>query len=221
MKTAILFGATGLVGRHLLNLLVESKDYEKIKIYTRKTINKNHPKIEEYIINFNELEKYFNVIFGDECFFSIGTTKKLTPNKDDYINTELNLPVKIAKIAKANGVKSFVYVSSGGANSNSSNLYLQNKGKAEKEIINLSFNFTAIIQPSLLLGDRKEKRVGEKVAKFIFEKISFIFIGKLKSFKAIHANNVAKAILFITKKKLDDVLFTSDKLEDLSNKYFS
>ena len=216
MKTAILFGATGLVGNHLLNLLVNSNEYDKIKIFSRREIKISNPKIETFIIDFKELEKNKDDITGDDCFFVIGTTRRVTPQKKDYIDVELNLPVKIAKIARDNNIKSFIYVSSGGANADSRNLYLQNKGKAEKEIINLSFDFTAIIQPSLLLGDRKENRVGERIAKSIFKSLSFIFIGKLRSFKAIHANNVAKAIMHITKNQLKDLFFTSDKLEDLS-----
>ena len=151
-------------------------------------------------------------------FFCDWNNQKSDSKKNDYIDIELNLPVKISKIAKDNNVKSFIYVSSGGANANSRNLYLQNKGKAEQEIINLSFEFTAIIQPSLLLGDRKENRIGEKIAKFIFKSLSFIFIGKLRSFKAIHAINVAKAIMIINERKLDDVFFKSDKLQDLNIK---
>ena len=218
MKTAILFGATGLVGKHLLNLLIENNDYDKIKIFSRKDIIKQSQKIEIYVIDFTELEKHKDKIVGDDCFFAIGTTRRATPKKNDYIDVELNLPVKISKIAKDNNVKSFIYVSSGGANANSRNLYLQNKGKAEQEIINLSFEFTAIIQPSLLLGDRNENRIGEKIAKFIFKSLSFIFIGKLRPFKAIHAKNVAKAIMIINERKLDDLFFTSDKLEDLNIK---
>ena len=167
MKTAILFGSTGLVGGHLLNLLVNSNEYDKIKIFSRRDIETKNPKIEKYVIDFNELEKHKDEIVGDDCFFAIGTTRRLTPDKNDYIDVELNLPVKISKIAKNNNVKSFIYVSSGGANANSRNLYLQNKGKAEKEIIDLSFEFTAIIQPSLLLGNRKENRIGEKIVKLI------------------------------------------------------
>ena len=216
MKTAILFGATGLVGKHLLDLLLDNHDYTKIKIFTRNAIQNNHHKIVIYNINFNEIDKYTNDINGDDCFFAIGTTRKLTPKKEEYINTELNLPVKIANIAKANNITSFTYVSSGGANADSNNLYLQNKGRAEKEIIKLSFKFTAIIQPSLLLGSRKENRIGERVAKFIFGKISFIFVGKLRAFKAIHVKKVAKAIMIINKNKLKDLYFKSDKLEDLS-----
>ena len=218
MKTAILFGATGLVGKHLLNLLIENNEYDKIKIFSRKDIITQSQKIEKYVIDFNELEKHKDKIVGDDCFFAIGTTRRVTPKKNDYIDVELNLPVKISKIAKDNNVKSFIYISSGGANADSRNLYLQNKGKVEQEIINLCFEFTAIIQPSLLLGDRNENRIGEKIAKFIFKSLSFIFIGKLRQFKAIHAKNVAKAIIIINERKLDDLFFTSDKLEDLNIK---
>ena len=111
---------------------------------------------------------------------------------------------------------SFIYISSGGANSNSKNLYLQNKGKAEDYIINLGFNFTVVIQPSLLLGPRNELRIGEIIAQFIFKKLSFIFVGKLKPFKAIKAENVAKAIIKIIKENKKNIYFTSDKLEYLS-----
>ena len=176
MKTAILFGATGLIGKNLLELLIQDNDYAKIKLFTRKSIDKKHPKLEIYNIDFNKLEDFANKINGDECFFTIGTTRKLTPIKQNYINIELNLPKKISKIAKDNNINSFIYVSSGGANYNSKNLYLQNKGNAENYIINLGFNFTAIIRPSLLLGARSEFRMGEIIAQFIFKKLSFFLL---------------------------------------------
>ena len=218
MKTAILFGSTGLIGSHLLELLLKNNYYEKVKIFTRTEIEIIDPKLEIYNIDFNQLDSVRNKMVGDDCFFCIGTTRKQTPKKQDYIDTELNLPIKIANIVKDNSIKSFIYISSGGASAKSTNLYLQNKGKAERHIINLGFNFTAIIQPSLLLGNRRDFRLGEKIAQFIFKKLSFIFIGKLRPFKAIHAENVAKAIMIINERKLDDLFFTSDKLEDLNIK---
>ena len=92
---------------------------------------------------------------------------------------------------------------------------MQNKGKAENEIINLLFDFTAIIQPSLLLGNRSEFRIGERIAQFIFKSLSFIFVGKLRPFKAILALTVSKAIIKIINKKEKKLYFTSDKLEIL------
>lgn len=216
MKTAILFGATGLIGKNLLDLLIKDDEYKKIKLFTRSSIYRKHSKLEIYHIDFNKLNDFANKVTGDECFFTIGTTRKLTPNKQNYINVELNLPIKISQIAKENNVNSFIYVSSGGANFNSKNLYLQNKGKAENYIKNLNFNFTAIIRPSLLLGTRSEFRIGENIAQFIFKKLSFIFVGKLRPFKAIKAENVAKAIIKIIKNNNKDIYFSSDRLEDLS-----
>ncbi|MDC6448388.1 NAD(P)H-binding protein [Alphaproteobacteria bacterium] len=218
MKTAILFGATGLIGNHLLDLLLKDDSYVKVKIFVRKIIKKNHPKLEIYNINFNKLEKQSHEMTGDECFFCIGTTRKQTPNKLKYIDTELHLPKKIAKIVKENNVNSFIYVSSGGANARSKNLYLQNKGNVENIIIQLSFDFTAIIQPSLLLGNRSDFRLGEKIAQFIFKSFSFIFVSRLKPYKAINAITVANAIIKIVNSNEKGIFFTSDKLEDLSKK---
>ena len=215
MKTAILFGATGLIGSHLLEELLNNEEYSRVKIFTRKDIKKIHSKLDIYNINFKQLDNYKDKIIGDDCFFCLGTTRRQIPNKSDYIDTEFNLPVSIAQIAKENKIKSFIYVSSGGANAQSKNLYLQNKGKAENEIINLLFDFTAIIQPSLLLGNRSEFRIGERIAQFIFKSLSFIFVGKLRPFKAIHALTVSKAIIKIINKKEKNLYFTSDKLEIL------
>ena len=217
MKSAILFGATGLIGSNLLNLLIKNDDYSKITIFTRREISNTNQKLEIHKIDFSKIEDYSTLISGNDCFYCIGTTKKQTPNKMSYINTEYELPIKIAKLAKENNVESFIYVSSGGANAQSKNLYLQNKGRAENKIIELSFKFTAIIQPSLLLGFRNETRIGEGIAQFIFKKLSFIFIGKLRPLKAISALNVSKAIIRISEKKYKGLYFTSDKLEDFSS----
>mgnify|MGYP001368697680 CR=1 FL=1 len=216
MKTALIFGSSGLIGGHLLDLIINDNNYNKIKLFVRSEPTKSNSKLEIIKINFNNLEKYKDLITGDDCFFCIGTTRKQTPNKQDYIDIELNLPIKIAKITKKNNIKSFIYISSGGANSKSKNLYLQNKGKAEENIINLEFDFTAIIQPSLLLGSRVQYRIGEMIAQFVFKNLSFIFVGKLKPFKAINAENVAKAIIRIIRDNKKNIYFSSDYLEDLS-----
>ena len=122
MKTALLFGATGLVGSHLLNLLIINNNYSKIKVFVRSSIELNDPKIEIIQTDFNNLENHREDIKGDDCFFCIGTTRKKTPNKQDYINTEYNLPVTIGKICSDNNVQNFTYISSLGASSKKTNL---------------------------------------------------------------------------------------------------
>ena len=107
MKTAILFGSTGLVGGLLLNLLIKDENYKKIKIFNRSPIEISNPKIEIIQTDFTKLENFKNQMVGDECFFCIGTTKKKTPSKQDYINIEYNLPIKIGKICKENNIEIF------------------------------------------------------------------------------------------------------------------
>ena len=110
---------------------------------------------------------------------------------------EYNIPIEVAKIAKSNYVENFIYVSSLGANPNASGLYLKNKGQAEKELKKLNFPKLSIIRPSILLGNRKENRTGEKIGIFIMKILSVLFFGKLKKYKPIKVENVAEAMLAI------------------------
>ena len=134
MKTALIFGSTGLVGGILLRLLVKDEKYKKIKVFVRSSTSKIDPKIEVVQTDFTKLENIKSEIKGDDCFFCIGTTRKKTPNKQDYINTEYNLPLSIGKICSDNNVQNFTYISSLGASSKKTNLYLKNKGMAEEEL---------------------------------------------------------------------------------------
>ena len=218
MKTALIFGSTGLVGSDLLTLLLKDDYYTAIKIFARSKININDPKVEIINIDFNKLNEYSHLIKGDDCFFCIGTTKKQTPNKEEYRNIEYNFPVIIGEIAKNNNVRSFMYVSSLGSNPNTKNTYLKNKGEAEKFLKKLNFSQLSIIRPSFLLGDRKEFRLGEIIGKKIFKKSSFLFQGSLRKFRAIESKDVAKAMIIISKKKYQDIYFDSGYLQDISNK---
>ncbi len=218
MKTALIFGSTGLVGSNLLTLLIKDDYYTAIKIFARSKVNINDPKVEIINLDFNKLNEYSHLIKGDDCFFCIGTTKKQTPNKDEYRNIEYNFPVNIGKIAKNNNVRSFMYVSSLGSNPNTKNTYLKNKGEAEEFLKKLNFSQLSIIRPSFLLGDRNEFRLGEIIGKNIYKKLSFLFQGSLRKFRAIESKNVAKAMIVISKNNYQDIYFDSEYLQDISNK---
>ena len=217
MKTALVFGSSGLIGGHLLNELIQSDNYNKIKLFIRSDHGSNHFKTEIIKTDFNNLEKHKEDIKGDDCFFCIGTTKQNSPDKNEYKRVELDVPKKIAQIAKSNLVNSFVFVSSGYADSNSSGDYLKFKGLVEEELKRLSFSKLGIMRPSFLMGDRKEKRVGEKVGIFIFKLLSPLFLGPLKKMKPIHSKKVAKAMIKITNGDFKQSVFESNEIVEVCN----
>ena len=215
MKTALLFGSSGLIGGHLLRQLIENNDYAKIKVFVRSVPEINDPKVEIIKTDFNNLDNHKEEIKGDDCFFCIGTTKKNSPDKNEYRRVELDIPKEIAQIAKSNSVNSFVFVSSGYADPKSSGDYLKFKGEVEEELKRLNFSKLGIMRPSFLLGDRKEKRIGEKIGIFVFKLLSPLFLGPLKKMKPIHSETVAKAMISFPNKNLEKNVFESNEIAEL------
>ncbi len=216
MSSAVVFGGTGLVGNYLIKTLINDEYYTKVKAFTRSEINITNSKLEIINTNFDNLEEVKDLILADSCFFCIGTTKKNSPNKDDYQKVELELPKKIAQICKNNHIKSFVFVSSGFADPKNKGEYLRFKGLVEEELKRLDFDNLGILRPSFLLGERKQFRIAEKIGIPIFQLLTPIFIGPLKKMRPIHANTVAKAMSNIVKKNLDQVKYESDEIEKIS-----
>ena len=217
MKTALVFGSTGLVGGHLLDQLIKNENYNKIKLFVRSEIIINDLKVEIVKTDFNNIEKHKEEMTGDHCYFCIGTTKQNSPDKDEYRRVELDLPKQIAQITKSNSVNSFVFVSSGYADPNSSGDYLKFKGLVEEELKRLSFNKLGIMRPSFLIGDRKEKRLGEKLGIFVFKLLSPLFLGPLKKMKPIQSEKVAKAMIKISNGDFRQQIFESNEIVEISN----
>ena len=217
MKTALIFGSSGLIGSHLTKQLIENSSYSKVKLFVRTDPKINNPKIQVIKTDFNNLQNHKDDITGDDCFFCIGTTKQNAPDKDEYRRIEYNIPVEIAKIAKSNSIKSFLYVSSGFADPKSSGAYLKNKGDVEEELKSLNFLKLGIMRPSFLIGDRKEKRIGEKIGIFIFKLISPFFLGPLKKMKPINSEKVAKAMIKIANENLKKTILESDEIVEISS----
>ena len=215
MKTALLFGASGLVGSHLLNQLIKDTNYSKIKLFVRSVTEIIDPKVEIIKIDFNNLQNHKEDVKGDDCFFCIGTTKKNSSDKDEYRRVELDIPKEIAKIAKLNLVNSFIFVSAIYANPNSSGDYVRFKGLVEEELKRLNFPKLALMRPSFLMGDRKEKRVGEKIGIFVFKLLSPLLLGPLKKMKPIHSETVAKAMIRAANENLEKNVFESSEIDKL------
>ena len=215
MKTALLFGASGLVGSHLLNQLIKDTNYSKIKLFVRSVTEIIDPKVEIIKIDFNNLQNHKEDVKGDDCFFCIGTTKKNSSDKDEYRRVELDIPKEIAKIAKLNLVNSFIFVSAIYANPNSSGDYVRFKGLVEEELKRLNFPKLALMRPSFLMGDRKEKRVGEKIGIFVFKILSPLLLGPIKKMRPIHSETVAKAMIKAANENLEKNIFESNEIAEL------
>ena len=217
MKTAVVFGSTGLIGVHLVNQLIQDNYYTKVKVFVRSQTSINNEKVEVINIDFNNLGNHKTEITGDDCFFCIGTTKQNSPDKNDYQKVELDIPKEIAQIAKANSVKSFIFISSIYANPNSSGNYVKFKGLVEEELKRLNFSKLGILRPSFLLGKRKENRVGEKIGILIFSLLSPLLIGPFKKMRPISSENVAKAMIKIANSNLEKTVFESNEIVELTS----
>lgn len=200
MKTALIIGSTGLVGSKLLNLLLESPHYGKVITFVKRDTGIIHPKLTQHIIDFDKPETYRELVVGDDFFCTIGTTIKKAGSKKAFRKVDFEYPRQFAAFALQNKVKQFLIISSLGADPNSGNFYLKTKGEIEDFLKDCNFESVAVLQPSLLLGNRAEFRLGEKVGAFFMKTLSFLFLGNLKKYRPIESETVAKALFAIAEK---------------------
>ena len=190
-----LVGATGLVGSEVLNQLISEEKIKKINVLTRKIIDIQSPKVVNYIIDFDNNEDLKNSIHGDALICCIGTTKAKTPNVGEYEKIDRDIPIRLAKIGKENGIHQYHLISAIGANKNSSINYNRIKGEAEEGVLAAGIPKTLIYRPGMLIGKRNESRPGE----FIAQKLSFLFdffmLGSMKKYHSVKADYLARKVM--------------------------
>ena len=217
MKTAVLFGSSGLIGSNLLDNLINNNTYNKIKIFVRKVPSIDNSKVEMINTDFLDLDTLKEKLTGDDCFFCIGTTHKDTPDKNEYRRIEYELPVQLAKIAKFNSISNFIYVSSIGANPKASSTYLKNKGQVEEELKKIGFSNLSIIQPSFLVGNRKEFRIVEVLGIPVMKFLSLFFFGGFKKYTPIKVEIVVNAMIKLASGSNSEQTYLSDRLQELGS----
>lgn len=218
MKTALIIGSTGLIGSQLLNFLLDSKDYDKVISFVKRDSGKQHPKLSQHIIDFDQPESYQELIVGDDFFCTIGTTIKKAGTKEAFKKVDFEYPRQFASFASKNNVKNFLLISSLGADKSSDNFYLKTKGEIENFLKVSGFESVSILRPSLLLGNRQEFRLTERVAGVFMKTVSFLFFGKLKKYKPIESKVVAKALLMIAQEnKKGFHIYESDVIQNIAN----
>lgn len=216
-KSALLLGASGLVGGELLNCLLRAPEYEKVRILVRKPLDFQHLKLEEHVIRFEDLAQHKECFKVDDVFCCLGTTIKKAGSKKEFQKVDVEYPLKIAKYAKELGAEKFLVISSIGADPNSKVFYSRMKGLLEEKLKEIGYDTLHIFRPSLLLGDRKEYRFGESAAAVLANRISFAFVGKLKEYKPIEAKTVALGMYKAAQRKKTGIhTYRSDVIKEIS-----
>ena len=218
MKTAIILGATGLTGGLLLEKLLKDPSYERIKLFSRSSVNRNDPKIEEHLIDMFQLEDYSDVFKADVVFCCIGTTKAKTPDKEVYKKIDYGIPVRAAKLAKENGIKTFIVISSLGADENSSVFYNKTKGEMQRDVLLQKVEKTYVLQPSLIVGNRNESRFGEDLASFFMKIFAFLIP---KKYKMIKAETIAEAMCVLDKSGYSEKIINSEEIQKLVEEFIN
>lgn len=210
-QTAVVFGSTGLVGSFVLSLLQNDDRYSKIFVFNRSKRLINSPKTEQIRTDFSNLPAQLEGISANHIFCCVGTTIKKAGSQKEFEKIDYQIPVEVAKAIKSKTSK-LILVSSLGADKNSSGFYLRIKGRMEESVKELIGERFYAVRPSFLLGDRTEKRPAEWLMKHVFNALSFLFIGPLKKYKAIPANQVAKAMIEIVNSGTLKSVYESDEL---------
>ena len=193
-KKAIVVGATGLIGGHLLEILLEAETYDEVLIFVRKKIDFTHPKLTQLVIDFDQIESHSASITGDAVFSCLGTTRSQTPDRNTYYKIDHDYPLRLAKMAKANGIKQFHLVSAIGANPNSGTFYIKLKGETERDISALNFYSSFMYEPSMLTGREYETRFGEVFFEELFKIVNHLLIGRWKKYRSVSGEAVARAM---------------------------
>lgn len=214
-KTAIVLGATGLTGGLLLDQLLKDERYEKVKVFTRRSLGFTHLKLVEFKVDLFRLTEQKNHFTGDEVFCCIGSTQKKTPNKEVYKKVDVGIPTQASVLAKENQINTFIMISALGADLESRFFYNQIKGRAEANVLQQEIEHTYILRPSLISGKRKEKRPFEFLWKQIMKIANFAMLGPLKKYRSISASTIANAMLVLANSQFNKQIIESEEIKKL------
>ena len=213
-RTALLLGASGLVGGHCLRLLLEAEAYGKVRALVRTPLSLEHPRLEQQVIDFDQLDAATPLITGDDVFCCLGTTMKQARSRAAFRRVDFTYPHEIAKRALNNGAEQFLIISSLGARPRSRFYYSRVKGDIEQAIQDLDYRSVQIFRPSLLLGDRHPSRLGEKLGMSLGRACSVLMIGPMRKYRPIAAETVASAMLAIAREQPEGVnIFPSHHIQ--------
>ncbi|MFC5470460.1 NAD(P)H-binding protein [Cohnella suwonensis] len=194
-KTALVAGATGLIGKQLVRQLLDDPNYGRVIALSRKAIPADHPKLEVVAVSLETLAEVAPTLRADDWFCALGTTIKQAGSQEAFRRVDYEYPMALGRRAAASGASRFLLVSAAGASANSSIFYSRVKGELERDLGGLALPSLQIFRPSLLLGDREQIRRGEKLWSAVMKAVGPLLLGPLKRYRAIHGRTVAAAMI--------------------------
>ncbi|WP_114939603.1 oxidoreductase [Mucilaginibacter endophyticus] len=216
-KKAVIAGSSGLIGSHLLQILLEQAYYDEVLILVRKKLPVQHHKLTQLVIDFEQPETYQQELTGHALFCCLGSTKKKTPDLTIYRKIDHDYPLLLAQLAKQNGIEQYHLVSSIGADINGVNFYTKTKGETEADISAVGIPAVHIYRPSFLAGDRQESRPMEKFVNGLMKVVNPLLFVSWKKYRSIAASTVATAMYQQSIKNATGVfIYESDKIKQLS-----
>ena len=190
-RTAVLAGATGLVGSHILQRLLADSAWTRVVTIGRRLIPQRHDKLEQRIVDFDSLTDLPHV---DDVFCCLGTTIKKAASQEAFRRVDHDYGIALAQAGLRAGATQFLLVSAIGADPAARVFYSRVKGETEADVRKLRYPATQIFRPSLLLGERAEFRLGERIAMKTAPLLSWLLLGRLRRYRPIHADVVARAM---------------------------
>ncbi|MEO0572205.1 MAG: NAD-dependent epimerase/dehydratase family protein [Bacteroidota bacterium] len=216
-KTAIVLGATGLVGGILLDMLLKDVRYDKVVVFSRRALEKSHYKLKVHIGNLLELEFFGEQFEGDEVYCCVGSTQAKTPELDSYKKIDFGIPVATANLCVQKSIHTLIVVSAMGANPKSRFFYNRIKGEMEDTVLRFKIAKIHIVQPALIGGNRQEKRPAESFFKGVMGALDVLMVGPLQKYRMIDAEHIAKAMLWLANHPFEKERIPSDTLRKLGS----
>lgn len=194
-RTALLLGATGLVGRFALDRLLADPAGGRVTALVRRATGVTHEKLSEVVLDFDRLAEQKDAVRGDDVFICLGTTIKAAGSQEAFRKIDHDLVLEVARLARANGATRLAYVSSVDADPGALAFYLRTKGEVERGLAGLGYEQVEVLRPSFLVGERRERRPAEALGIPIARATAGLMLGPFRKYRPIHAEVVARGLV--------------------------
>jgi uncharacterized protein YbjT (DUF2867 family) len=216
-RTALLVGATGLVGGHCLRYLLADPEWVGVTTFARRRIALSNPKLVARMVDFDRLGQLSGFPRVSDVFCCLGTTIARAGSQGEFYKVDFTYVTEAARLAAVSGARQILLVSSLGADPSSHIFYSRVKGEVEEAVKRLPFDGIHIFRPSFLAGVRSERRLGERLGIGLASALSFALVGPLRRYRPVPAADVARAMVAVARQDIRGaVVYESERIAEIA-----